>query len=147
MFKISKIPAFIKIFKLTSAFIIASVSIVALTVISFRSIGSNIVDKLDKESGSVAGIRNSNENNGEEQNSQLKDIPIIPETNIISTDVQNHKTSLIAESDHSDKEIVTFYNNFLTSNGWTKSSNNEFTRKKQKFTLNVNNGIIQITVE
>lgn len=146
MFKISKIPA-LKIFKLTSAFLVASGSIIALTIISFKSIGSNIVDKLNEESGSVAGIQNAIENDNEVQKPQLKDIPIIPETNIISTDVQNEKTSLIAESDHSDKEIITFYNNFLTSNGWIKSSDNEFTRKKQKFTLNVNNGIIQITVE
>ncbi len=146
MFKIPKIPA-LKILKLTSAFLVASASIIALTIISFKSIGSNIVDKLNKESGSVAGIQNSIENNNDIQNPQLKDIPMIPETNIISTDVQNKKTSLIAESNHNDKEIIAFYNNFLTSNGWTRSSDNEFTRKKQKFTLNVNNGIIQITVE
>jgi len=146
MFTPTNNPA-IKFLKLTFALFLATTSIIALTVVSFKSIGQSTIDKLNKDSGTVAGAQTQNNSSIVDNESISKDIPIIPDSDIISNDNQGKKTSVILESNHSDKEINIFYDNFLLSNGWKKTLDGEYIRKNQKFTLNINNGIVQITLE
>lgn len=136
----------IKFTKISFSLIIASISIIGLTLISFRAVGNSIIEKLNKESGSVAGAQTQNEGNYVDD-SIKESVPLMPNSNIISTDTQNGKTSFIIESSRQDSEITGFYENFFISNGWKKTEDDQYTKRNQILTLNVNNGIIQITIE
>ena len=120
--------------------LVALMALATFISTAYFKIKSNeiVKDNTTNQNGDVAGTQTIN-------NEQLpNDLPIMPNTEILSIDKSNKDTYILLESQDIDRSIRDYYDQHFIQNGWKKSGNT-YTLKKQKVTIDINNSIIKIT--
>ncbi len=120
--------------------LVALIALSTFTSTAYFKIKSNEIvrNNTTNQNGDVAGTQTIN-------NEQLpNDLPIMPNTEILSIDKSNKDTYILLASQDTDRNIRDYYDEHFIQNGWKKSGNT-YTLKKQKVTIDINNSIIKIT--
>ena len=123
--------------------VIFPLGLLALAVIQYQNNTEKQIQMLTEKIGNVAGTSVKEE----VIEISSKDLPIMPNTDIISIDRQNNDISIVLQATIPDSEIQSFYDDYLFQNGWIENTTEGFySRENEKLVLSISEGIIKATV-
>ncbi len=109
-----------------------------LSVSYFNQVSGEELDKLNA-AGTVAGTQDK-----KEILDLSKEMPIFPDSDILSIDRRNNEIYVVMQSTLSDAEIESYYKEYLFQNEWKPDVSGAHTKNGKLLSYTLNNGVIQV---
>ena len=107
----------------------------------FKNSSEKVKSQIASEIGQVAGTSDVSVKN------LTDDIPIIPDSEIVSVNTSNKKISVTLESLKSEDEIKSYYDDYFFINQWNEINKSLYEKDGKILSINISGTIIQIATE
>lgn len=127
---------------LTLVVLVLPLAIAVYATIYFENESTKQIEKISQQIGTVAGT----EDKEEVISLSTDQLPIIPNSNIVSLDRQNNSINLTLEINRPDEEIKNFYDDYFFQNNWINTEETKYTKDDQQMEINIQDGVIKILI-
>lgn len=127
---------------LTLVVLVMPLAIALYATIYFENESTKQLEKISQQIGTVAGT----EDKSNVLELSTEQLPIIPNSNIVSLDRQNDSINLTLEINRPDKEIQNFYDDYLFQNNWITIDDIKYSKEDQLMEINIQDGVIKILI-